>query len=219
MLASDYCDCLWEIKGADGTIIGYVAAFYICAHDWVDQGGKCLTLILSKDWCNAYNDDPLHTQQRWHCNICGARQRAKMGMVMEIWMQDEFLYAKIGAKDFETKDLQGMYLEDTIAPEDRDTPEALYKSLKRQKPNEGHHIWAATEKDFWRGKPESTDGVYKINKDWYDGLPDWEWKHLFTYGKVDAAGNKLPGHARPVAVNPNFTAESLKTGHMQPPAV
>ena len=219
-LATDYCDCLWEIKGADKkTVIGYAAAYYICAHDWTDQGhGKCLTLILSKDWCNAYNDDPMHKHQRWHCNICAVRQRPWMGMLLEIWMQDEFLYAKIDVKDFEVKDVQGMYLEDNIPLAQRETPEKLYASLKRQKPNEGSHIRQATEADFWKEKPKSTDGVYIISKDWYEELENWEWKHLFTYGKEDAEGYKLKGGARPVGVNPNFTVEGLKTGYVKPPA-
>ena len=34
-----------------------------------------------------------------------------MGMVLEIWQKDQFLYAKIPVKDFDTKDLQGMILE------------------------------------------------------------------------------------------------------------
>ena len=108
--ACDYSDVLWEIKNANGQVIGYLSAYYICAHDWPDHEGKCLTLILSKEWCKFY-DDPLALGQRWHCNACGVRQRTYMGMVLEIWQADQFLYAKIPVKDFDTIDLQGMVLE------------------------------------------------------------------------------------------------------------
>ena len=65
-----------------------------------------------------------------------------MGMVLEIWQKDQFLYAKIPVKDFDTKDLQGMILEAESAKVSSGTfsPDALYLSLKRQTPNEGNHI-------------------------------------------------------------------------------
>ena len=69
ILACDYSDLLWGIKDANGRIIGYLSAYYICTHGWPDQGGECLTLILSKYWCKFY-EDPLRSGQRWHCITC-----------------------------------------------------------------------------------------------------------------------------------------------------
>ena len=168
-------------------------------------------MILSKDWCRFY-DDPLKAGQRWHCNCCGVRQKPWMGMLLEIWQNGQFLYAKIPVKDFDTKDLQGLILENNSAESDLRSPEALYKSLKRQTPNEGDHIRAATPDDIWKDKTKSTEGVYKIDPDWYASLPDWSWDDLFVYGKNDPDGYKIKDGKgnRPLAVNEAFRKRVLE---------
>ena len=210
LLACDYSDLMWEVKNSDGIVIAYLSAYYLCMQDWKDQGGVCLSMILSKDWCRFY-DDPLKAGQRWHCNCCGVRQRPWMGMLLEIWQKDQFMYAKIPVKDFDTKDLQGLILESNSSEKNLQSPEALYKSLKRQTPNVGNHIRLAEPKDMWHDKSKETIGVYKINCEWYAALPDWSWNDLFVYGNKTPDGYKIKDGKgpRPLAVNEAFRKSVL----------
>ena len=166
-------------------------------------------MILSKDWCKRY-DDPLHQGQRWHCNACGVRYMTRMGMLLEIWQNGQFLYAKIPVKDFDTKDVQGLVLESNSKLHHLRSPEALYKSLKRQTPNEGDHIRAAVPDDLWRDKTKTTEGVYKIDPDWFAALKEWSWNDLFVYGKHDPNGYKFKGGEKPTAVNEAFKRRVLE---------
>ena len=92
-------------------------------------------------------------------------------MLLEIWQNSQFPYATIPVKNFDVKDLQGLVLEKTSTEEDLQSPEALYRSLKQQKPNEGEHILAATKADIWKDTNVSAQGVYKIDPNWFAALP------------------------------------------------
>ena len=133
-------------------------------------------------------------------------------MLLEIWQDKHFRYAKIPVKDFHTKDLQGMILESTLPPKKLQSPEALYKSLKRQTPNLGDHIRKAEPKDLWRDPTKPTTGVYKIDRQWYAELPQWKWHDLFVYGKHTPEGFRIKDGRgmRPLAITEEFKRSVLE---------
>ena len=189
-LACDYSDSIWEAKDSEGVVTASVSSYYICRQGRADRPESCLTLILSKNWRRA-SKDPLKGNQSWYCNCCGQQYHPWMGMILEIRKKDKIIYAKVPVKDIDAQHLQILILEANASEQDSRSPEALFKSLKRQTPEEGNHIRKVRQMGRERmilpdGNPASgviyPYGVYKVDSKWYATLPKWSWSDLHKHG-------------------------------------
>ena len=165
-----------EIKRADGVVFAVLAAYYICRCTHGDFE-PCNTIILSKEWNRKFQDDPLHSQQAWYCNICATRYVTKYGMLLELFSNEEAMYMKAPVKPFDILDLLALKFEEDYKPQ---TPEELYGKIPTANIAMNAVVRKAGQGDDWKGR-NRLEGVYKVDNAFFEALPMWEWFDIFTF--------------------------------------
>ena len=90
---------------------------------------------------------------------------------------------KAPVKPFDIIDLAAMKLEEELKPT---TPEELYNSIPVASPKINAKVTKATAKDDWKRKAR-LDGVYKVDHEFFDSLPTFQWHDIFAFSNKDPA--------------------------------
>ena len=166
-LASSYSD-EWACKRtAAGVALYWFRMWYTCL-----AGGAawpCLHLMCSKSWLTHF-EDPLAPKQRWLCPQCGARQRAKWGVVCEVALPVGKVFCKAAVPGEHEIDMRALHHERTIRPT---SPKALYDAVPVCTPTTGAIIVPVDE----------ARGIFRVqDKQTFDAMPTFSWGQIYNLG-------------------------------------
>ena len=160
--AADYTDEWFHVTADTGSVA--VRAFYVCTAKVGQE--RCNTLSVSSRWLRK-QADPLAYKQVWYCPVCNARYKTTFGVMLQMVNAGEERFVRAtfpehGLQQVKWSSVQRTYRQAT-------TPEELLAAIPEAALAPSAHVQPVDGKE----------GAYFFDDVAFDGLPCFEWAHLF----------------------------------------
>ena len=128
----------------------------------------CCTVIVNSLW-DRLHDNPLATGQRYYCRQCGTRYLQKYGVMLEMLMKGQSMYARADFPPDSWQDVKALAVEERYAKGSDMNVDYFLDNLPEVHPM-GHE---------WMTAKAGQLGVYRCDVETFTKLPLWQWDQLF----------------------------------------
>ena len=162
--AADYTDEWFHVAGPRGPVA--LRVFYVCARK-VGATETCSTLTTSSAWQRKH-EDPLQSQQRWYCPICGATYKTRSGTMVQMVLNGESMFVRAEIPTEAFKQVKAASVQRTHAH--ATTPEELLRAIPE----------AAVRATEWLQPVTGMRGVYTYTEEVFKDIPLLQWDQLLA---------------------------------------